>query len=86
MSSDEQRAAPVSAPVDEATWRNRFIMINLTRIGGTAVVLLGLLMWQSDFIRDGGSIWGFPIAILGLVVSFGGPLVLARRWRTPPAP
>lgn len=72
------------SPVDETTWRNRFIMLNLTRIGGTAVVLLGLLIWQSDWIRQGGSIWGFPIAIGGLIVSFGAPMFLARRWRTPP--
>ena len=29
---------------DEALWRNRFITINLVRIGGTAVVLLGLVI------------------------------------------
>ena len=72
-------------PVDEATWRNRFITINLVRIGGTIVVLIGLLIWQSDWLRQGG--WtelGFPLALIGLVVSFGGPIHLARKWRTPP--
>lgn len=70
--------------IDESTWRNRFILVNMTRIGGTAVVLLGLVIWQTGFIREGGSALGFPIAILGLVASFGGPMWLARRWRTPP--
>lgn len=70
--------------LDEATWRTRFILINMTRIGGTLVVLLGLIIWQTDFIKAGGSALGFPIAILGLVASFGGPMVLARKWRTPP--
>jgi hypothetical protein len=28
--------------VSEATWRNRFILMNLVRIGGTIVVLIGL--------------------------------------------
>ena len=68
---------------DEATWRNRFILINLTRIGATIVVLLALLLWQSDVFVTGGSILGLPIALAALVVSFFGPRYLAARWRTP---
>ena len=33
-------------PPDEAVWRNRFILINLVRIGGTMIVLLGLFVWH----------------------------------------
>jgi hypothetical protein len=72
-------------PVSEATWRNRFILVNLVRIGGTLVVLLGLLVWQTDLLREGG--WtavGLPMALLGLLVSFGGSWMLISRWRTPP--
>ena len=73
--------------IDEETWRNRFIMMNLTRIGGTLVVLFGLLVWHTDMIVDPGSIAvGLPIALFGLTISFGGPKWLAHRWRTPPAP
>ncbi|MGE5721743.1 MAG: hypothetical protein ACM3YM_04710 [Sphingomonadales bacterium] len=74
-------------PVSDESWRNRFIVINLVRIGGTAIVLLGLLVWQSNLLRDGG--WpglGLPIALLGLLISFGGPQWLASKWRTPPGP
>jgi len=70
----------------EAQWRNRFILMNLVRIGGTAVVLLALLLWQSDVFVEGGSIIGFPIAIIGLIVSFFAPKYVARQWRTPPGP
>ncbi len=69
---------------DETLWRNRFIAINMMRIGATSVVLLGLVIWQSDLIVPGGSILGFPITLIALVVSFLGPKWLARRWRTPP--
>jgi hypothetical protein len=69
----------------EAQWRNRFILINLVRIGGTIVVLFALALWQSDAFVAGGSILGFPIALAGLVISFWGPQWLARRWREPPA-
>ena len=71
---------------EHAMWRNRFIALQLVRIGGTIVVLLALLLWQSDIFVEGGSILGFPIALAGLVVSFFGPKWLAGRWRTPPQP
>jgi hypothetical protein len=74
-------------PDDDALWRNRFIAINLVRIGGTLVVLLALGIWYSDLLVEGGSIAiGLPLALAGLVVSFWGPKWLAARWRTPPGP
>jgi hypothetical protein len=70
---------------EHAMWRNRFILINLLRIGGTLVVFFALALWQSDLIVEGGSpLLGFPLALAGLVVSFFGPKWLAGRWRTPP--
>ena len=72
---------------DETLWRNRFIAINLVRIGGTIVVLIGLAIWYSDLLVEGGSMAiGLPMALAGLVVSFWGPKWLAGRWRTPPGP
>ena len=76
----------MTAHDDEALWRNRFILINLVRIGGTAVVLFALMLWQSDVIVQGGTILGFPLALAGLVASFLGPKWLAARWRQPPTP
>jgi hypothetical protein len=75
----------MTPPDDEATWRNRFIILNLTRIGGTIVVLIGLAIWHSDLVEQGGSMTlGLPLALMGLAVSFGGPKYLAQKWRTPP--
>ena len=77
MTQDEQ----------DRLWRNRFIIINLVRIGGTIVVLFGLVLSQTDKIVEGGAlITGLVIAVAGLVASFAGPQWLARRWRTPPGP
>ena len=76
---------PTQPPDDVDQWRNRFILVNLVRIGGTMVVLLGLLIWHSDWWRDGGAVEiGLPLALIGLLISFGGPKWLSRRWRTPP--
>jgi len=74
----------MTEPQDTAMWRNRFIIIQLSRIGGTVVALLGVLLWQSDTFVEGGHIAGFPLALTGLAASFGAPMWLARRWRTPP--
>jgi hypothetical protein len=71
---------------DEATWRNRFILMNLIRIGGTIGVLLSILLWQSDVFVRGGTILGFPLALAFLFVSFFGPKYAAHQWRTPPEP
>ena len=72
---------------DEAVWRNRFIAINLLRIGGTIVVLIGLAIWHSDWLVEGGSMAvGLPLTLAGLVASFWGPKWLAARWKTPPSP
>ena len=71
---------------EHAMWRNRFILLQLVRIGGTVLTLFALALWQSDLIVEGGSILGFPLALAGLVVSFFGPKWLAGRWRSPPAP
>ena len=69
-------------PVDDATWRNRFITVQLTRIGGTAIVMLGLYIWYGDLVAEGGTIvLGLPLALIGLVTSFWGPVHLSRRWR-----
>lgn len=70
--------------VDERTWRNRFILINLAQIGGTVVVLLALLLWQTNVFVEGGHWIGFPIALVGLVISFFAPRMMAKRWKRPP--
>jgi len=71
-------------PIDDDVWRSRFVTINLTRIGGTIVCLIGLYLWHDDFLRPGGAIEiGLPLALLGLAISFLVPQHLAHRWRTP---
>jgi len=73
-------------PVDDSVWRNRFIVMNLIRIGSTVGVLLSLLLWQSDVFVQGGTIIGFPLALIFMAASFLGPRRYASRFREPPAP
>lgn len=69
---------------DHATWRNRFIVMNLIRIAGTAGVIVCLLLWQSNVFVEGGTIIGLPLALVFLAVSFFGPKYYAARFREPP--
>lgn len=72
---------------NDKLWRDRFIAVNMVRIGGTIIVLIGLYISQTDAIREGGAmIPGLALAITGLVISFGGPKYLMKKWRTPPGP
>jgi hypothetical protein len=70
---------------DTELWRNRFILMNLVRLGSILIVLPAILLWQTD--RFGiQSIAGFPIALAGFLLFFLGPRYLARKWRPPPGP
>jgi hypothetical protein len=78
---------PPKPPPTDDEWRNRFIILNLVRIGGAAIAVFGAAVMQTDLLRPGGWIGlGLPVALLGLLISFGWAQVLVRRWRTPPAP
>lgn len=68
-------------PQDDDLWRNRFILINLLRIGATVFVLLALAIWNTDLLVRGGTIVGLPLALAGLVVAFLGPTWLSRHWK-----
>lgn len=69
-------------PENDDLWRNRFITVNLVRIGGTIIVLVGLAAWYGNIVRPGGAIAvGLPLALAGLVASFWGPIALSRYWK-----
>jgi hypothetical protein len=65
----------------EAAWRRRFILVNLITIAATVLVLFSILLWQTDYIVEGGSVAGFPLALIGLVISFFAPRWLSRYWK-----
>lgn len=71
----------VSREVNHATWRNRFILIFLAQVGGTVLALFALLLWQTSYIVEGGSVLGFPLALIGLAISFFVPRMMTTRWK-----
>lgn len=61
--------------------RNRFIVIQIVRLGGVAMVLVGLMVMTGklDWPREAG----FVLAAAGLLEALLAPLLLSRKWKTP---
>jgi hypothetical protein len=66
---------------DEALARNRYMVIQLLRIFGVALVIGGILIVRGKIDLD--PIVGYVFVLVGLLDAFGTPLFLARLWRTP---
>ena len=62
--------------------RGRWMMINLHRIAGVAMVLAGILTLQH--VIDLPENAGYVLIAVGLFDIFAVPQILARMWRTPP--
>lgn len=69
-------------PVSDDVARNRFFIINFTRLAGVFAVFVAMLI-LADAI-GGSYTLGYVLLGLGLIDIFVVPQVLARRWRTPP--
>ena len=61
----------------------RFLMFAATRIGGLAIMGLGVAVAFSDLVRDGGfrQLGGLLIAI-GTIELVVVPLLLKRMWKS----
>ncbi len=60
--------------------KGRFIAIQLVRIGGVIMALLGLLVISHRLDLPGP--FGVVLFALGLFEALALPLILARRWRS----
>ena len=66
---------------DEAKWRKRLLAYTGARLGGLAVFALGLAIFYTDLLREGG--WpqvGAVVIILGLIDALFAPMVLKKHW------
>ncbi|HUQ13575.1 MAG TPA: hypothetical protein VM055_04790 [Novosphingobium sp.] len=64
----------------------RFAVIQVLRLSGVAMVLVGLLIvaGRSDMLAGIPDAVGYALIAVGLADFFIVPTLLARRWRTPP--
>ena len=68
-------------PGDEVA-RNRWMVINVVRVAGVVMVLVGLLILRQVIPEPAWA--GYVIGAVGLADVFLVPLLLARKWRSPP--
>lgn len=68
-------------PVSDATARNRWLAISLTRIAGVAMVVIGLLGTQGAIAMPDWA--AYALLAVGFADVFLMPTFLARRWRSP---
>lgn len=79
--TDEQKAAR------EAAAKQRFVILNLFRLSGIAILTFGFLIMMQRFGFVQGQkakIMGAIIATVGLIQAMFVPRYLGRAWRTPP--
>ena len=70
-------------PSAEAAARTRWMVINLTRLAGVAMVLVGICGLRGVIAIPAPAAYGF--LAFGLFDLFAVPQILARKWRTPDA-
>ncbi|MEO6387840.1 MAG: hypothetical protein ABIT16_10315 [Croceibacterium sp.] len=68
-------------PMDDDKARNRWMAIVFLRLGGAAMIIIGLLIVRGRFSAD--PIFGWFLLAVGLVDFLLMPTFLARKWRSP---
>jgi hypothetical protein len=66
---------------DDVKARNRLLAYTAVRMGGLLVFALGLAIFYTDLLREGG--WpqvGAIVIILGLIDALFAPRVLKKHW------
>ena len=67
--------------VDDSVWKQRFFIFLAARVGGLAMMLLGIVIAWSDLLREGG--WpmiGAIVAVLGGIDTVFAPKLLKAHW------
>lgn len=65
----------------EKTARNRFMIMNVARIGGLAMLMVGVAITR--FVPYSSVEWivGAALAVMGLLEFFFLPAIIAKRWK-----
>ena len=63
----------------------RWMVIQLMRLGGFALAILGILMARDvvDIVGEANRLTGYGFIVVGLLDGFVMPQILARKWRSP---
>ncbi len=74
----------MSTPEEDALAKKRFMAINLVRLMGVVMILVGLLfaLDRVDIPQPPRHLIGVFLIVIGMVDTFVVPLLLAKRWRS----
>jgi hypothetical protein len=70
---------PTRREAEDARARNRFIVMNVARFGGIAMVMLGMAIIQR--VIDLPWPVGAVLAVVGMIDFFAVPILLAKSWK-----
>ena len=65
---------------DDKLARNRFMLLNLVRLGGLALILLGIAIHYGKIAAP--EALAYALVIAGFADFFFVPNILSRNWRT----
>ncbi len=69
---------------EDRMWRRRFLVMNLARLSGVLMVLLGLAITFGDLVTPGGSkLIGSLVIAAGMTDMILAPMLLRKAWRHP---
>ena len=67
--------------VDDSVWKQRFFIFLAARVGGLAMMLLGIVIAWSDLLREGGwPVVGAIVAVMGAIDALFAPKLLKAHW------
>jgi xanthosine utilization system XapX-like protein len=74
----------MNTPEQEALAKKRFLAMNLVRLMGVAMIIVGLLfaLDKVDVPQPPRHLIGLVLIVIGMIDAFIVPQLLAKRWRS----
>lgn len=72
----------MSTPEQDALAKKRFMAINLVRMSGVVLILVGLLCALDKIDIPLAHLIGVVLILIGFIDVFVVPALLAKRWRS----
>ena len=69
-------------PAPDSLAKQRFMVLQVMRLLGVALIVFGILIIQGIVPLPG--VAGYVLAVVGIFDAFIMPVILARRWKSPP--
>lgn len=69
-------------PAPDSLARQRFMVLQVMRLFGIALFVFGIVIVRG--IVPLPSVAGYVLAVVGIFDAFMMPVILARRWKSPP--